>query len=606
MYKNEKLQWRCPEQERAMRLVANHAPEVVLVLATGSGKSLPFMLGSSLPGARTTVVIVPLVLLRLDLLRRCREFGLNPVVWNSGADMAAGMDGEPTLLFVSVEVAAKHAFRQYARRLYNTGNLERIMIDEWHLSHTSLHFRKDMTCLNELRQFKVPFVYTTATLPPRLEKVMFQRHHVGNASMVRGCTKRPNIRYGVEYLRPPRGEGFLLFACRTMVERWAASFRPEWHNARVMVFVRSCADAEEAAEYIGCSYYHREIGSTEEKEARLKQWIEGGSGSPFLACTTAAGAGVDYPHVRWVVHLEDPYGLIDFTQESGRAGRDGELAGSTVVMKRDPQSSAPATPLDHPDPVDHRGFNEYLRGIECRRLVLARELDEAKHWQACGSTDVKCDICERMEEDGEGLTEYGSEPEAGEVAKMLEKQEQEEGSQGGEIRFRRWRMQEQYEMDEYMRGLSQLQGGCMICRVMRPWSDWRHELTKCPHPERSKYLRCKERVVQRSRKRGWMKSYTACYLCGQPQSICGGWETEQRKEGGCEYRDLIMPTVWALWEEDGGERKWLREELEVPITGAEEALLAAGRGVRFGGVECIIGVRVLGEAIKIWQGLERE
>jgi hypothetical protein len=31
-----------------------------------------------------------------------------------------------------------------------------------------------------------------------------------------------------------------------------------------MIFVRSCAGAEEAAEYIGCSYYHREIGTARE------------------------------------------------------------------------------------------------------------------------------------------------------------------------------------------------------------------------------------------------------------------------------------------------------------------------------------------------------
>jgi superfamily II DNA helicase RecQ len=86
LYKNELLKWRCPEQERAMRLVANRTPEVLLILATRSGKSLPFMLGSSLLGARTTIVIIPLVLLRLDLLRRCKELGLNPVVWSSSAN----------------------------------------------------------------------------------------------------------------------------------------------------------------------------------------------------------------------------------------------------------------------------------------------------------------------------------------------------------------------------------------------------------------------------------------------------------------------------------------------------------------------------------------
>jgi hypothetical protein len=54
-----------------MRLVVNHAPEVLLVLAIGLGKSLTFMLGSCLPTARITILIVLLVLLRLDLLRRC-------------------------------------------------------------------------------------------------------------------------------------------------------------------------------------------------------------------------------------------------------------------------------------------------------------------------------------------------------------------------------------------------------------------------------------------------------------------------------------------------------------------------------------------------------
>ncbi|KAF2715885.1 hypothetical protein K431DRAFT_236647, partial [Polychaeton citri CBS 116435] len=60
--------WRCLEQQQAMCLTANHVPKVLLVLATRSGKSLLFMLRSCLPRARTTIVIVPLVMLRLDLL----------------------------------------------------------------------------------------------------------------------------------------------------------------------------------------------------------------------------------------------------------------------------------------------------------------------------------------------------------------------------------------------------------------------------------------------------------------------------------------------------------------------------------------------------------
>ena len=560
------------------------------------------MLGSRLPEARTTVVIVPLILLRLDQLRRCRELGLNPQVWHGASELALGMDGTSTLLFVSVEVAATHQFRQYARRLYDTGNLDQIMFNEWHLSQTSAHYRKDMTRTNELRQFRVPFIYMTATLPPRLERTLFQRHHIGNASIVRGCTKRPNLRYGVEYLRAPKGEGFLWFACRNIMQRWTVGSLPEWGGSRVMIFVRSCADAEEAADHIGCSYYHREIGTTEEKEARLKEWIDGQSGSPFLACTTAAGAGVDYPHVRWVVHIEDPYGLIDFTQESGRAGRDGEPAGSSVFMRRDPRLPRLATPLDHPDPVDYRAMNESLRGLECRRLVLARELDEAKYWRACEAADIKCDVCEAREGRGEVVGPKSGVEGDVDFEESTGLAEGEEGVEGGLIRYRRQQMQEQYEMDEYLRRLLQIKGGCMICRILTPGSGWSHGLTKCPRAHKWRYFRCKEAVLQRSVGRQWIKAYTACYMCGQPQSICGSWDIKERMKEGCEYRDLIMPTIWSLWEEDGEERKWLRIRLGVEVNNAEEVLIAAARAEQFGGVECISRVRILAQMLEKWSG----
>jgi superfamily II DNA helicase RecQ len=600
LYESEQLQWRCPEQERAMRLVANNAPEVLLVLATGSGKSLTFMLGSRLPAARTTILIVPLVLLRLDLIRRCQNMGLNPVVWSSGADIACGMDGSATLVFVSVEVAAKHPFRQYARRLYDTGNLERFIIDECHLILTSAHYRKHMTQLSELRQYRVPFIYMTATLPLRLERTLFQRHHMGSASVVRAGTKRPNIRYGVEFLQPPKGEGFIPFMCRTIARRWTAPTVPEWKDSRVMIFVRSCADAEEVAEQVGCSYYHRDIGTTEEKEARLKGWMDGTSGSPFLACTTAAGAGVDYPHVRWVVHIEDPYGLVDFVQESGRGGRDGEMAGSTVFMKRDPRLAAPPTPLDHPDPADFQAINEYLRGLECRRLVISRELDRAEDWDACRGTDVRCDICEAKEKRGEGRGEIEMESGRMEGQGVAERDDGREDEDGA-IRYRRGQMQEQYEMDEYMSGLWQIRGRCMLCKILRPGGEWDHSLEGCQVGHKWEYIRCKEKVVVGSKRQGWMKEYTACYRCGQPQRVCRGWE---RDGGGreCEFRDLVMPVVWALWESGGSEREWLRGRLEVEVWSGEEALGAAGRASRMGGVECIVGVLVLVGMLDRWQG----
>ena len=185
---------------------------------------------------------------------------------------------------------------------------------------------------------------------------------------------------------------------------------------------------------------------------------------------------------------------------------------------------------------------------------------------------------------------------------MLEKHGWEEGADRGLIQYRCQQMQEQYEIDEYVRGLSQIKGGCMMCRILAAGSSWGHELIKCPRSHRGRYLGCKDAVLRRNIGRGWMKNYTACYLCGQLQSICGGWEVGERKEKGCEYRDLVMATLWALWEEDGEEWEWLRCRLEVQVSTAEEVLVAGGRVSQFGGVGCILGVKILAELLERWKG----
>lgn len=48
--------------------------------------------------------------------------------------------------------------------------------------------------------------------------------------------------------------------------------------------------------------------------------------------TAALAEGFDYPHVRLVMNVNEPESLVIFTQESGRAGRDGKRAYSMVLL----------------------------------------------------------------------------------------------------------------------------------------------------------------------------------------------------------------------------------------------------------------------------------
>lgn len=50
--------------------------------------------------------------------------------------------------------------------------------------------------------------------------------------------------------------------------------------------------------------------------------------------TTALRTGINYCGIKAVVHSGLPYELIDFTQESGKAGRDGEAVDSVILPEQ--------------------------------------------------------------------------------------------------------------------------------------------------------------------------------------------------------------------------------------------------------------------------------
>jgi superfamily II DNA helicase RecQ len=63
-------------------IVVGESP-VVAVMLTGVGKSMLFMLLVWVEPGGITVVVVPLIALRGDMIRRCREVGIACVAWES-------------------------------------------------------------------------------------------------------------------------------------------------------------------------------------------------------------------------------------------------------------------------------------------------------------------------------------------------------------------------------------------------------------------------------------------------------------------------------------------------------------------------------------------
>jgi superfamily II DNA helicase RecQ len=109
---------------------------LVVVLLTGGGKSLLFMLPACIEEGVTVVFVLYWALIE-DLVKQICECGIDCIEWKHG-------DSNPALVVVvSADVAgditSNGNFLGYARLLKNKGLLRRVVVDECYLLFTSRH-----------------------------------------------------------------------------------------------------------------------------------------------------------------------------------------------------------------------------------------------------------------------------------------------------------------------------------------------------------------------------------------------------------------------------------------------------------------------------------
>ena len=107
-----------------------------------------FMLPYTLPNARTTILIVPLVALHMDMLRRVQEMKIDHLEWQLGESW------EAALVLVSAEAALSKDFIKYAYRLVREQKLDRIVVDKCHLTVTIAEYRSSITKLIAIQSLR--------------------------------------------------------------------------------------------------------------------------------------------------------------------------------------------------------------------------------------------------------------------------------------------------------------------------------------------------------------------------------------------------------------------------------------------------------------------
>ena len=322
---NPSAQFTCPEQAVLLEVMVRRTQSVLGVLGTGFGKTFIILMQAWLQKPLVTIVVLPLSTLHDDLKRRANDLKVSYSRWSPKGKY----NPDVNVISVSIEHLGFPEFIRFMRDLEHQGRLGPFVFDEIHKVITDSDYRDAFKNVRAFHEVKAVIFGLTGSLPPSLFNVLCALTSV-TWKVLRTPSYRKELKYQVVRVS---AENEMNAAIVEHLHRSISSYRPE---DRAMVFCRSKQHVTTLAclfkTHPYCAPGDNDTLLEKNKEAMIK-WISGDN--KVMTSTSILGCGIDYSHVRDIIHRDPSFTMLDQYQEDSRGGRDGlQCRATTFIVDR--------------------------------------------------------------------------------------------------------------------------------------------------------------------------------------------------------------------------------------------------------------------------------
>jgi len=300
--------------------------DAVVVMPTGSGKSLCYQLPAMMLGG-ATLVVSPLIALMKDQVDALQSRGLPATFINSSisereqwARIEALRQSQFKLVYIAPERFRSSRFLEALQSI----RVSLFAIDEAHCISTWGHdFRPDYLRLKSAIESLsgVQTLALTATATPYVRSDIIQQLGLTKPETFVTGFDRPNLSIDVVHTEKERQKV-------ARIKRLAKT-----HDGSGIIYASTRKAVEQVArelqeQGLSVSTYH--AGMSDPVRVKAQEDFMTGRRQMIVA-TNAFGMGIDKPDIRFVAHYQMPGSIEAYYQEIGRAGRDG-LPSSCVLL----------------------------------------------------------------------------------------------------------------------------------------------------------------------------------------------------------------------------------------------------------------------------------